>query len=367
MTSIRSVASIILVIPSGVFADYYGRKSSIIIAIICQIIGFILLLVGSSFGVLIIANIFVGAYFAFMNGPDVAIVYESLKTIGEEKRFKLNQTIKSGIILFSLSLASLIGGLVAEKVGFRLVILLNVIAYTLALICALFLKEPQKINNLKNASIYLHLKDSLNVLLKNTNLFAMSIILAIFSLTLEVSQSIIQPYLKQAGLNIKYFGFINALFLVIAGISSFAIIYLNKNDKSTRRHIFFSTIFIIIQFLILSLFLNTYVAVIAVSILQIAKGTSAVVISDYTNKHTDEKNRATVFSIQGFIVSILSSLAIPMFGLISDKSNNIQVTYFSLATFVLIIGLIVGSIIYKTKLIGIYNKLLGRNAYSYQS
>jgi len=338
MTSARNIVSILLIIPSGIFADFFGRKLSIAIAITMEIAGFTLLFVSNSFGLALVGNLLVGGYFAFLNGADIALVYDSLKMNSKEGSFKSVQVIISAITIFALSVASFVGGLVASSHGLRFVILLNVLSYIMALVFCLLLKEPPKESDFKNTNYLLHFKESLKILLDHTNLFIVSLLFAALSFVSDASQTFFQGYLNQAGLDIKYFGVVNAILLFCAGLISYIVIF-RHNDKFLKKNLVLNIILVVIQFIVLSLVLNVYVGVIVVCIGQIGKGTFNVLSKDYSNKNISSKYRATIISMQGFLASMMAIFLNPAFGLISD-SKGVQMGYLSLAIFLMLIGLI---------------------------
>jgi MFS family permease len=339
LASIRSLVSLIFVIPTGVLADFFGRKNCIMAGTVFQILGFALLFVSHSFALALVANIMIGVFFAFVSGADIALIYDSLLASGQEKKFKLVQSLFSAVVVLSLAAASVVGGYVATKYSFRATILLNVIAYFIAFICEIFLIEPPKHFIPASASLRHHLKESILAFIQNKSLLFISIYLAIFTVVMDFSQSLIQPYFKMAGLGAHLFGPVNAFFLILSGGITFLIIYFAKNAKHLQIHLVIGALLVIFQFIVLSWLLNVYIAVFVVGLGQVAKGVTSVFIKEFSNNHIASKSRATMFSIQGFVVNFASVILVPFLGKLVDH-NGVQSGYFYMAILIFCAGLL---------------------------
>ena len=77
--------SLILEIPTGAFADLYGKKKSILIASLFNLLGISCLAFGSSFPIFLLGFVFWGVSTAFNSGAGNAWLYDSLKATGDEK------------------------------------------------------------------------------------------------------------------------------------------------------------------------------------------------------------------------------------------------------------------------------------------
>mgnify|MGYP006306449629 CR=1 FL=1 len=75
LISIREVVKNVWEVPSGIFADHYGRKSAMKICFVLYIISFIIFYFGYNFLVIIPAMIFFGTGEAFRSGTHKAIIF----------------------------------------------------------------------------------------------------------------------------------------------------------------------------------------------------------------------------------------------------------------------------------------------------
>lgn len=78
LISASLIAKLLLDIPTGSFADIYGKKKSIIVASILGLIGLAFLSFGSNFNTFVLGFIFMGFAGAFSTGAASALLYDSL-------------------------------------------------------------------------------------------------------------------------------------------------------------------------------------------------------------------------------------------------------------------------------------------------
>ena len=117
--TIGSVFSFLIEIPTGIFADLYGKRLSIIISKFLIFIAFIAF--GFSFGFwsLILANLLYELGKSFRSGTETAYVYDYLL---ENPRGPSYTTVKANQKFYarvSESIGTAIGGLIAVRYGFE--------------------------------------------------------------------------------------------------------------------------------------------------------------------------------------------------------------------------------------------------------
>ena len=130
LISIREITKNIFEVPSGIFADNYGRKGTMKICFVLYIISFMLFYTGLSFAVIALAMIFFGIGEAFRSGTHKAIIFTYLdyKDITDKKVEVYGRT-KSYSLLGS-SLSAILGAVVVfVESGYRLIFLFSIIPY----------------------------------------------------------------------------------------------------------------------------------------------------------------------------------------------------------------------------------------------
>ncbi len=143
--SIREISTGILEIPTGFFADSYGRKLSMILAFAFYIFSFIIFYFFSSFGLYAIAMILFAFGEAFRSGTHKAMILDYLKMNGvlDCKVDYYGHT--RGASQFGSAISALIAGaLVFFAESYRIVFIASVVPYILGLL--LMLTYPNSLN-----------------------------------------------------------------------------------------------------------------------------------------------------------------------------------------------------------------------------
>lgn len=133
--SIREIATNILEIPTGVIADAYGRRKSMIYAFISYIISFAIFYLFPRFYVYAIAMIFFASGEAFRSGTHKAMILEYLRIKGmKDKKVEYYGHTRSAS-QFGSAVSSLIAiAIVFYARSYRPVFLISIIPYIMGLI-----------------------------------------------------------------------------------------------------------------------------------------------------------------------------------------------------------------------------------------
>lgn len=136
--TIRAVAVNIMEIPSGVIADYIGRRKSMILSFISYIISFLIFFFTTSYAFLVPAMILYAFGDAFRTGTHKAMILDYLKRKGwEEYRTYYYGHTRSWSQRGSAVSAMIAAGLVFYTGNYRSVFLITLIPYLLELILML--------------------------------------------------------------------------------------------------------------------------------------------------------------------------------------------------------------------------------------
>ena len=88
LESVYHITGVLFELPTGVIADLYGKKFSIITGRIISVISCILMIASDSFLGFAIAFSLSSAAMNLNSGAAEALVYDSLKELGEEEKYK---------------------------------------------------------------------------------------------------------------------------------------------------------------------------------------------------------------------------------------------------------------------------------------
>ena len=116
---IFSVAIVFLEVPSGYFADIFGRKGSLLLSTIMATLGFYFYFLATGFWGFAFAEIFLAFASAFLSGADSAFLYDTLQQFdATDQHIKYEGSIISTIRL-SEAVAALLGGFLATFFTFK--------------------------------------------------------------------------------------------------------------------------------------------------------------------------------------------------------------------------------------------------------
>jgi len=92
LVSLGLLATIVLEIPTGSFADIHGKKKSLIVATMFNLAGLLFLATGSSFGAFLCGFILAGAGRAFNSGANNALLYDLLDSMDKTHEYLKHQS-----------------------------------------------------------------------------------------------------------------------------------------------------------------------------------------------------------------------------------------------------------------------------------
>jgi len=163
MLALATITSALMDIPTGIFSDKIGRKSTIIIASFFSTLTVICYALADSTAWLYIGTIFSGLSECLFNGNNNALLYESLKTEKQEARFPHYQGRTRSMFQLALGLSAL-GASFLTGYGLRFIFILGIIPQALSIFVSLFFQEPRvhipadlkKLTHLKTACLHIY-------------------------------------------------------------------------------------------------------------------------------------------------------------------------------------------------------------------
>lgn len=306
-------------VPSGIFADHFGRKTSIIISSLLFVISFLLFGSGNSLIVFLTANFLQGAGESFVSGSDEAIIHDSLEAEGRESEFSKHFGGKWAYFMYGAGVSGLLTSLVS---GFdlRLTFLLSVISAIVSLVFALTLKEPPLIKKQEQKDYLRHLKNSFQQLFSHKILKFLFVYIIAINLTIQIYFQYIQFMLKDIKVPIEYFGIVYALFIIFSGIASHTA-HKIEHLFGKRYVLILITALPAIALLAPRVRLNAITIAISIIIVEFLFGFMWPVLNKYFHKYVESHNRATMSSARSFTTGLLVFCFAPLFGQIADMQG----------------------------------------------
>ena len=114
LQSFFAITTVILEIPTGYFADVYGRTKTLTIAGITGLLAISIYSIGHNFFQFLIAELFFALSISFSSGTKSALVYDTLIELGKENQYKKLWVNLLFYVMMSLALSSIMGGFIGK-------------------------------------------------------------------------------------------------------------------------------------------------------------------------------------------------------------------------------------------------------------
>ncbi len=301
--------------PAGMFADRYGLKKSIIIGTVLCTIGLGVVVVSNSLLIFSSGYALFGLGSAFVQGADVALLYDGFAQLQRKKEFKKT----FGRILFWSDIyavcAAIIGGLLFGLVQKQVPFLVQAILTSTTIFLALSLRTSSKVNEAKPLSMYFE-----NIFKKAlyTKYFSRTFILsAIIGSTSIITFQYLQPLYQEIHIPEVYFGALAAGAFLMRGVGGRYADSLGKYlpiDKYLMIHCAAFALFLFS----LSQFASAWLIIPSIAIMFFLRGLYIPTVSTFINNHVDNDTRATMLSLNDQLLFITTTGALLIAGLIAE-------------------------------------------------
>lgn len=360
--SVREIVIYIFEIPSGIFADNYGKKTELLICFIFYIVSFIFFFIGTNFTLLVIAIIFYGLGEAFRSGAHKAMIYLYLEQKGwfKHKAYVYGRTRSFSLIGSSIS-AFLSIIFILNLPGMRWIFLVCTLPFFLDFL--LILSYPESLNekietDLSMKKFFSKSVNGLRSILKKKVLIKLLLSASLFDGIFKTIKDYIQPILKTTLLLVGasalasldgdsklkiILGITYGVFYIFSSITSKNVYRLNKKWSSDKL---MNISFDIMGILSIGLFLAvrnkiTSVIIIIFFLLYILKDARKPVFVDVCGDYMDKNERATVLSIESQLISLFTVILAPLFGFIADRFS-INVLFLCVGVLILVANRFLG-------------------------
>jgi MFS family permease len=177
VSSAATLTAALADIPTGVLSDKMGRKFTLVLASVFSTAGSALWAFSNSGGGLFLGAVFCGLSQCLFNGNNDALLYESLKSAGQEGQFHHYQGRTSSMFQLALGLSALCASFLTSY-GLRLVFIFGIIPQALSVIVGLFFEEP-KVHVPTTEKSFAHFKTAFVKIYKNPRLLLLIVAQAI--------------------------------------------------------------------------------------------------------------------------------------------------------------------------------------------
>lgn len=213
LSLVWTITAFICDVPSSYLADKFGRKKLIMVGILLTSLSTFLLFFANGFPYFILTYIIGAAGYSFFMGADHALLYDSLKEVGDEN---LSNRV-AGKYFSSASLPKIfmpfLGSLIAKSLlpsQFLILVAIDFVGTILSFVMASFITEP-KIESIKVKGLGL-LKEGFKLISSDKTLLKFALNKILIFQAAFVYWRVYQVLLKNAGMQTIYLGVIYVVF-----------------------------------------------------------------------------------------------------------------------------------------------------------
>lgn len=323
--AVYSAAVVLFEVPSGYFADVFGRRMSLILGAVLMPAGLAIYAFSNSFITFCIAELFLAMAAAMRSGADSALVYDTLKQLHKESEYKFFAGRSDFYMRIGTSVSAVLSGFLAMAF-LRLPFYLNILSgIAMSALSFTFIEPHRKAAPKKH--LFRGLLRTVHYTLLHPKLRTLTL-LSMVNFTGGII-GIWSYYLlyQEQNIHIVFFGIIFAFFALVSGFGARKAHKLEKlleNKKSLFLLVIPALVFILLGLVpfkpvIVLVFVNGFIL-----------GLSGPLILDQVNRITPSRIRATVISIGSMSASLGFAVLSPLFGRIADA--------FSLSTAFIVLG-----------------------------
>lgn len=308
-------------VPTGVFADKFGRKKSVILGTLLLSTEPFIYLFAKSYFVFAVSFAISAIGFTFLSGTIEALIYDRLKSKGEESLMKKSMGRYESAGLLAMVIAPIIGSWIAKDLSsnqFTILILMTAVTMFIGFAISFFIEDTKK-KRVEEDNPLQVLKEGIKVVKGNKSLIHIVILSMFTSPFTTILIYLFQPYLKEAGVNIALFGTIMALALLSAAIFQ-RYSYKVEELFGVKRGVFLTTLLPGILYLFMAYVFSPILSVILFITLKAIADVRKPLFSDYKNLHIPSRVRATSLSLITMFTSIYQVVMRLVLGKLADIS-----------------------------------------------
>jgi MFS family permease len=337
LETIFHITSFAMEVPTGAIADIFGRRISRILGRIFSLSSVILLLTADNFYLFAISFIFSALSYNLESGAGDALVYDSLKEIGEENTYMKIAGNKELFYQIAGTVSFLVGGMLAVR-SYNTAFVITIIIGTITILQSFTFREPSigrvtAERGTENLFIK-QLKDSGKAVANSPRVSFLIIFIEVIMVFCTCIFFYLQNYLKGGGYNEAAIGIIYAVSSLAA---AFVAPLVHKIERRIKEQGILLLMPIITALCIWGIALSRYHYVFFI-VMSITESIIFVSVSDYINKMIPSENRATILSFSSMVFSFFMITLFPLIGVVGDR-YSLQFSFVCLGVLASILAL----------------------------
>lgn len=320
-------------IPTGVIADVFGKKISLILGALMPVFATLIYTSFQSFSIYFLAEFLFGLGYAFRSGADSAFIYESLKQEGRIDELKKIYQRVEALKLMGILVSALLGSALTLFFSPKDVVLLSVIPMALCFFESLFFVEPKNGGEQEVKRWQKVFKEGARDVFKSPTLRILGLDAVYIPAITYFVTWFYQVKLEAVGVPLVFFG----VFSAILCLSQIGVLHFNKRIEKLfggEKEYLVRTVLLVFVGFLSAVLIGHWLSVLILIIFSGGFGlTRRVVMLAEINKHIEDSRRSTVNSFVNMIREILIVVLNPIMGLLVDFNLNTAFLALSLLSF----------------------------------
>ncbi len=333
-------ATLICEIPSGSFADVYGKKKSILVGSFISLIGLFLLAFGSSFAFFTAAFVLLGVGRAFQSGADSALLYDFLSSVHKQDDYIKHQSrMQSAFISIDIISGSL--GFLLFAINVRIPFFISVAAMVLVIFVQSTLKEAhvaESSSKLVFKNYLQQIKKGLLITFRSKLIVWLTGFALIYFLASRFfGQVVLLPFFQESkGFTTNQLAIMGFVWNMIQTLLVFMVNHIERILGQMRSFLAIVLLFPATLFA-LALSNNFILSAIIIGVYFATMSFQEIIVNSYLNAHIDNSYRSTILSVNSMCLSGFTVMILPVLGSLTD-SVGLSNILFLLAGSTLLLG-----------------------------
>jgi MFS family permease len=318
-------------VPAGAFADRFGRRNSLVLAMAVEGSGLFLFAFASNYPLIILSYVLWAGGSAFRDPVHAAYLYDALAADGREADFSKQFGRLSGIGLAGMTLGPLLGSPIAGFTSLQVPVMLSFLSYGSALLVALKLHEPPRIRPLLGGPGYVQtMKLGVQQLWRDRAAALVVLVAAGLAFAAASQMMLLQPFLREHNVPLAWWGVI-MLPARLGAAGASAVSYRLQRWLGDRRA--FALLIAVPVVLLLGLAAVEHVAmVLALGAIMVVSMTRETLFTDYLSRRVPSEVRATVLAVRRLGIQFVLAFAAPLAGGLGARSLPLAFAVLAAAT-----------------------------------
>lgn len=314
-------------VPTGAFADRFGRRLTFIVGTVIEGSGVAVFALAGTFPILSLSYVLWSLGFAFRSGNDSAYIYDALNVEGRGAEFAQRQGRFGAALQIAFTLGGIAGAAFAARTSLAAATLAGVVPSILGVGVLLLMQEPPRQGDARRTPYVDTLRGAWRVLRARAALRWAILFQVAISASAPAHFLLLQPFLAHHRVPLAWYG----IALAPSGFAHAAGSILSarlSRRLGLRRMLLLALAGVVASLLALAAIDAAWVLP-AFWFAQFATGAVDPALGGYINDRTESAIRATVLSVAPLGFSLVVMFASPLAGLTADV--RLGLGFFALA------------------------------------